>query len=214
MVDIYTVLALTSALAVIIPGVVLLTLLRGLKVPKLRNLTIILASFAILHGCYHLSYLVGLASIAPYIDLVTALILVLLGMYYSDKIIATSLFLITLPQVASDIVPIALIIAFALFVRLAIISKSLSSLQAQLSIFLIIWIFAELLRALLVIGILAATEQLQLLGLEIHTASMVAFGGFILFRYYRITSSATPANISLEWHSKPKEDPKDDDGVA
>ena len=44
----------------------------------------------------------------------------------------------------------------------------------------------RLLRALLDLGVVAATPALQLLGFEIHTLAMVAFGGFILFRFYRL----------------------------
>jgi small-conductance mechanosensitive channel len=169
-------------------------------------LTIILASFAIIHGFYHLSYLVGWGSVAPFIDLGSALILVLLGMYYSNRIISASLFLIALPDVASDLVPIALIIALVIFVSLAIKSKSIRSLQAQLSIFLIIWIVAELLRALLVIGLISTTPALELLGFEIHTASMVLFGLFLLVRFYVVTSRATSSKGSdappPEWLTK------------
>jgi hypothetical protein len=57
--DIFDILGLADALAVIIPGVVLLSLIRGVEVRTLRNLTLILSGFAILHGFYHISYLVG-----------------------------------------------------------------------------------------------------------------------------------------------------------
>ena len=193
MVDPYIALTWISALAVIIPGFILLSLIRGVKVASLRNLTIILASFGILHGFYHLSYLVGWGDFAPFIDLGSALILVMLGMYYTNRILVAGLFLIALPDAASDLVPILLIIALIIFVRLAIKSKSISSLQAQLSIFLIIWIVAELLRALLVIGVITTTPDLELLGLEIHTVSMVAFGAFILLRFYVVTAHAKTA---------------------
>jgi hypothetical protein len=207
--DPYTLMTWISAMAVIIPGLVILSLIRGLKVESLRNLTIILASFGILHGFYHLSYLVNLGTIAPYIDLASALILVMLGMYYSNRVLSVSLFLISLPDLASDLVPIALIIALFIFVRLAFLSKSIRSLQAQLSIFLIIWIVAELLRALLVIGIVSTTPQLELLGFEIHTASMVAFGLFLLLRYYVITSQARSTKdaggVPPKWFTKEDE---------
>ncbi len=129
----------------IIPGVVLLTIIRGIKVPSLRNMTILLSAFSILHGFYHLSYLTSYYDYAPYLDLATALILVMLGMYYTNRIVAFSLFLITLPDVATYMVPITLAIAFILFTRLAIIAKSLRTLQAQVSIFILIWITAEFL---------------------------------------------------------------------
>ena len=135
-----------------------------------------LAAFGILHGFYHLSYLTPYYDYAPYLDLATALILVMLGMYYSNRVVAFSLFLLTLPETATYLVPVTLIVAFILFARLAIISKSIRSLQAQLSIFIIVWIVAELLRSLLLLNVFSASASLQTLGLEIHTAAMLAFG--------------------------------------
>jgi hypothetical protein len=207
----FTILDLTSAFAVIIPGVVLLTIIRGIKVPSLRNMTILLSAFSILHGFYHLSYLTSYYDYAPYLDLATALILVMLGMYYTNRIVAFSLFLITLPDVATYMVPIALAIAFILFTRLAIIAKSLRTLQAQLSIFILIWITAELLRSLLLLNIINASVAMQTLGLEIHTAAMVAFGVFMLSRYYK--AATNPSNESPDWLASEASSAKKKDGV-
>jgi hypothetical protein len=200
LITLFTFLDLISAFAVIIPGVVLLTLIKGVKVASLRNMTIMLSAFAILHGFYHLSYLTPYVYYAPYLDLLTALILVMLGMYYSNRMIAFSLFLLTLPETATYLVPVSLIIAFILFARLAIISRSIRSLQAQLSIFILVWVIAELLRSLLLLNIISASVTLQTLGLEIHTVAMVAFGVFMLSRYYKAASSSS--NDSSEWLSK------------
>ena len=210
MVELFTILDLTSAFAVIIPGVVLLTLIRGVKVASLRNMTIMLAAFGILHGMYHLSYLTPYYDYAPYLDLATALILVMLGMYYSNRIVAFSLFLLTLPETATYFVPVTLTIAFILFARLAIISKSIRSLQAQLSIFIIVWIVAELLRSLLLLNVISASAFLQTLGLEIHTAAMLAFGVFMLSRYYKAATSSS--NTSPEWLAKENITPPKKDG--
>jgi len=199
-VNLFTALDLTSAFSVIIPGVVLLALIRGIKVPSFRNMTILLASFGILHGFYHLSYLTAYYDYAPYLDLATALILVMLGMYYTNRLVAFSLFLIALPEGATYLVPISLTIAFILFARLAIISKSIRTLQAQLSIFILIWTAAELLRSLLLLNVFRASASLQLLGLEIHTAAMVAFGAFMLSRYY--FAAKNPSNKVPEWLAK------------
>ena len=206
----YTILGLISAFSVIIPGVVLLGLIRGIKVPSLRNMTILLSGFAILHGFYHLSYLTPYSYYAPFIDLATALILVTLGMYYTNRLMAFSLFLIALPEpddMTYYLIPIALIIAFILFARLAIISKSLRTLQAQLSIFILIWVAAELLRSLLLLNVISASASLQLLGLEVHTAAMVAFGVFMLSRYYKAAtnmSNETPEWLAKEIMNQPK----------
>jgi hypothetical protein len=200
LVFIYTALGLISAFSVIIPGIVLLTLVRGVKIASLRNLTIMLSAFGILHGLYHLSYIANFAQYANYLDLATALILVILGMYYTDRIVAVSFFLLTLPASAGYVVPLALAIAFILFARLAIKSKTIRSLQAQLAIFILIWDLAELLRSLLLLNVISASTSLQLLGFEIHTVAMVSFGVFMIFRFYRATTSAS--NTAPEWLSK------------
>jgi hypothetical protein len=199
-IDLFTALDLISAFSVIIPGVVLLSLIRGIKVASLRNMTILLSAFSILHGFYHLSYLTTYYDYAPFLDLATALILVALGMYYTNRIVAFSLFLIALPDAATYLVPVALAIAFILFARLAIIAKSIRTLQAQLSIFILIWVAAELLRSLLLLNVIAASLALQTLGLEIHTAAMVAFGVFMLSRYYR--AAMNPSNEMPQWLAK------------
>jgi len=206
LVDIYTALGLISAFSVIIPGIVLLTLVRGVKIASLRNITLLLSAFGILHGLYHLSYIANFAEYANYLDLATALILVILGMYYTDRVVALSFFLLTLPDAAGYVVPIALGIAFVLFAWLAIKSKTIRSLQAQLAIFILIWDVAEFLRSLLLLNVINASASLQLLGLEIHTAAMVLFGAFILLRFYRAVSSA--GNTPPEWLVKQNTLPK------
>lgn len=211
MVDLPTILGLVSGLSVIIPGVVLLVGFRKIKVAPLRNMTLILASFAILHGLYHFSALEGLTSVSFLLDFLTSVILVVLAAYYSERVLGAGLFLLVFSDVSDTLrnfVPVMLVIALILFARLAFKSKGLSSLQSQLSIFLIIWIIAELLRALLNLGLIAATSALQLLGFEIHTVAMVAFGVFLLFRFYRVASRGK--SIPADWLVEgPK--PKDND---
>jgi hypothetical protein len=191
LVDLSTVLGLVSGLSVVIPGVFLLSRFGKIKLAPLRNLTAILGSFAILHGLYHFSALAGLTDAAFVLDFLSSVLLVVLGVYYSQRIVGAGLFLLAVSDISvalRNLVPVMLIVALVLFARLAIKSKSLSSLQSQLSAFLMIWIVAELLRALLAVGLVAATPALQLLGFEIHTVAMVAFGGFLLFRFYRVAS--------------------------
>jgi hypothetical protein len=91
----------------------------------------------------------------------------------------------TIAEVARNLVPYALILALGIFASSAIRARTLRSLPAQLSIFVIIWVVAELLRVFLLMGIVSATPELQFLGLVIHAASMVAFGLFIVFRFFR-----------------------------
>jgi hypothetical protein len=78
-------LGVISALGVIIPGFVLLLLIRGVKVSALKNLSIMLASFGIVHGIYHLLLLAGIAVVANVIDLISVIILVIIGVYYNMK---------------------------------------------------------------------------------------------------------------------------------
>lgn len=191
MVDLPTVLGVVSGLSVTIPGILILTRFGRIKVAPLRNLTIILASFSILHGMYHFSLLAGMPQLGSVLDFLATMILVLLALYYTQRVVGAGLALLAFSDISDslrNLVPVILLIAFLLFARLAIKSKSLSSLQSQLSVFLMIWIVAELLRALLNAGMIAATPALQLLGFEIHTLAMVAFGGFLLFRFYRVSS--------------------------
>jgi hypothetical protein len=194
MADIFTILGWVSALSVIIPGVALLSLLRGVRLAATRNLTILLASFGILHGLYHVSVLAGYDDLGYYLDFATALMLVVMGLYYSQKVMGLGLLLVAFPDVVRDAVPIVLIVALVLFANLAIKSRSASNLQTQLSVFLMIWTVAELLRSLLVLNLISATYSLQLLGFEIHTVAMVAFGFFMLFRFYRVVSKLPRAS--------------------
>jgi hypothetical protein len=186
----------------VVPGVVLLIFIPWIRVRALRNLTIILSFFAILHGIYHLSFLVGWVTIAPFIDLATTFVLIGLGLYYSQRIFAASLFALTIPDTAPVMVPVALCIALVVFIGLAVKSKSIRSLQAQLSIFIIIWTVAELLRSLLLLGIISASISMQLLRLEIHTAAMISFGLFLLTRFYRTSVSVKSSQKENDWLTK------------
>jgi hypothetical protein len=211
LVDLPTVLGVVSGLSVTIPGIVLLFRFGKIKLPSLRNLTAILASFAILHGLYHFSLLAGLTDVGFVLDFLTSVILVVLAVYYTQRVVGAGLSLLAFSDISDalrNFVPVMLVVAFVLFARLAIKSKSLSSLQSQVSVFLMIWIVAELLRALLDIGMIAATPALQLLGFEIHTVAMVAFGGFLLFRFYSVDSrsKALPADWMAEGRERKNTD--------
>ena len=94
----------------------------------------------------------------------------------------------TIAAIARNLVPAGLIVALILFLVLAIRSKTIGSLQAELSIFLSIWVVAELLRALGILNLIGTSPTLQLITFTIHTLAMVAFGFFILFRFYRVST--------------------------
>ena len=84
--DYFTILAVVSALSVMIPGFVILTRFGSVKVPRLRNLTILIALFGIVHGFYHLSLLAGYPVSANIVDFLTVLILILIGVYYNTRV--------------------------------------------------------------------------------------------------------------------------------
>jgi hypothetical protein len=79
-------LGVISAVAVLIPGLILLWYIPGMKIRVLRNLSILLASFAILHGVYHLLLIGNLSVIGNPLDLVTAVLVMLVGLYYAVKV--------------------------------------------------------------------------------------------------------------------------------
>ena len=91
-------------------------------------------------------------------------------------------------SIMRNLVPIVLIIALLLFLRLGIKAKSIRSVQAELSIFIIIWVVAELLRAMLLLGIIQTNPTIEVLGITVHTLSMIAFGIFVVFRFYRYSA--------------------------
>lgn len=79
---------------------------------------------------------------------------------------------------------IGVLVAFVLFVRLAILAKTVRSLQFQLAVFLSIWTISEIPRVLNSIGAIDLSP-IQLYGAMVHTVSMVAFGLFIGYRFSR-----------------------------
>ena len=79
---------------------------------------------------------------------------------------------------------IGVLIAFALFVRMAVSAGTIRSLQFQLAGFLSIWTISEVPRVLNSIGALNLSA-FSLYGTMTHTASMVAFAIFIVYRFSR-----------------------------
>ena len=95
-------------------------------------------------------------------------------------------------SIARNLVPIGLIIAFVIFADLALKGKTLRSLRALLSIFVLVWIAAEFPRALIVIGLITPTPDLALLGFMAHTLSMIVFGVIIVSQFYKLPISGAP----------------------
>jgi hypothetical protein len=87
---------------------------------------------------------------------------------------------------------IVIVLATIVFARLAVKSRSLGSLRFQLSIFILIWVAAELPHIAGSLGIIDETSY-QTLGLTFHFLSMAAFALFVGARSFQF----------LAGHSKP-----------
>ena len=100
---------------------------------------------------------------------------------------------------------VLILIAFAIFSRLAIKGKSLGSFRFQLSIFLLIWVISEIPQIGESIGLLTAGGYDDT-GLYLHAASMAVFATFVGWRSLRFLSFHPPAPTSTL--SIPTEKPK------
>ena len=74
--------------------------------------------------------------------------------------------------------------SFLVFTVLILRVKTTRSLQFQLWVFSFVLLISELPRIFETLGLIDI-EPLELLGLEIHTISMFAFGLFVAYRAYR-----------------------------
>ncbi|HEV2118988.1 MAG TPA: hypothetical protein VGS11_02605 [Candidatus Bathyarchaeia archaeon] len=91
---------------------------------------------------------------------------------------------------------IGVTLAAIIFARLAFKSKSLGSFQFQLSIFVLIWVAAELPHIASTLGIIDDTSY-QTLGLAFHFISMAAFALFVGARSFQFLGA----------HPKPQPSP-------
>ncbi len=76
---------------------------------------------------------------------------------------------------------VMILIAFAIFARLAIKGKSLGTFRFQLSIFLLIWVLSEIPHIGETLG-LVSTASYSDIGLYLHALSMGVFALFIGWR--------------------------------
>ena len=88
-----------------------------------------------------------------------------------------------------------ILIAFAIFTRLAFKGKGIGSFRFQLSIFLLIWVISETPHIAESIGFLAATGY-EDTGLYLHAASMTVFAVFVGWRSLRFLTIHPPAQIN------------------
>jgi apolipoprotein N-acyltransferase len=76
---------------------------------------------------------------------------------------------------------ILILVAFALFARLAIKGKSLGSFRFQLSIFMLIWVLSEIPHIFSTLGLID-TASYSDIGLYLHATSMAVFALFVGWR--------------------------------
>jgi len=91
---------------------------------------------------------------------------------------------------------IMILIAFAIFARLAIKGKSLGSFRFQLSIFLLIWVLSEIPHIGETLGLLS-TASYSDIGLYLHALSMGVFALFIGWRSVSYTHLTLPTICSV-----------------
>src|SRR6267143_3534143 len=100
---------------------------------------------------------------------------------------------------------VLILIAFAIFTRLAFKGKSLGNFRFQLSIFLLIWVISEMPHIAESVGLIATTGY-EDLGLYLHALSMGVFALFVGWRSLKfVTLHPTPPTGTI---SVPTEQPK------
>ncbi len=102
---------------------------------------------------------------------------------------------------------VLIFVAFGLIAALSMRSRTTSSFQFELYVFVLVVVMAEVPGILIDLGFLPALAQYELDGLIVHSFSMAFISGFILWRAYKsfgIRSMKKPkAKEKLE--EKPKE---------
>ncbi len=86
-------------------------------------------------------------------------------------------------QTAETFTLIGVLLAFVIFARLAVKAKSAGSFRFQLSIFILIWVAAEIPHIAETIGLISV-GSFDDLGLAVHMTSMAAFALFVGLKSY------------------------------
>ncbi len=87
-------------------------------------------------------------------------------------------------QVAETFTLVGVLLAFAIFARLALKAKSAGAFRFQLSIFILIWAMAEVPHIAETLGVVSM-GSFDSLGLGAHMVSMAAFALFVGSRSYK-----------------------------
>src|SRR2546428_11574325 len=96
-----------------------------------------------------------------------------------------------------------ILVAFAIFTRLAFKGKSLGNFRFQLSIFLLIWVISEMPHIAGTLGLIA-TASYSDVGLYLHAVSMGVFALFVGWRSLKfVTLHPTPPTGALAAPTKP-----------
>ena len=112
-------------------------------------------------------------------------------------------------EAAEIFTSVMIVLSAVVFSRLAFKSKSFGSFQFQLSIFVIIWVIAELPHIAGTLGLIDTTS-FATLGITFHFISMAAFAFFVGIRSIQFlhphqTPPSNPANISTPSMSPTKQ---------
>src|SRR2546428_3373537 len=100
---------------------------------------------------------------------------------------------------------VLILVAFAIFTRLAFKGKSLGNFRFQLSIFLLIWVISEIPHIAETLGLIVTTGY-EDIGLYLHALSMGVFALFVGWRSIKfVTLHPTPPTGTI---SIPTEQPK------
>src|SRR5438552_3136219 len=98
---------------------------------------------------------------------------------------------------------ILILVAFAIFARLAFKGKSLGNFRFQLSIFLLIWVLSEIPHIAGSLGLIATASYTDI-GLDLHAVSMGVFALFVGWRSIRFaTLHPSPASSTLPVPKEP-----------
>ena len=100
---------------------------------------------------------------------------------------------------------VLILVAFAIFARLAIRGKSLGNFRFQLSIFLLICVISEIPHIAETLGLIVTTGY-EDIGLYLHAMSMGVFALFVGWRSIKFATLHTTAPAGAV--SIPKEPPK------
>ena len=86
-------------------------------------------------------------------------------------------------QIAETFTLLGVLLAFAIFARLALKAKSIGGFRFQLSLFILVWVIAEVPHITETLG-LTSVGSFGDFGLAVHMVSMAAFAMFVGLRSY------------------------------